>query len=1368
ATFGIVGYTVYRNGTAIGTATGTTYVDTTVAAATSYTYTVATLDNTGANSAQTASVAAKTLAIGTGLFASYFNNTNLTGTPVLTRVDPTVNFTWNGAVPGTGVPTTNFSTRWVGQFVAPTTETYTFSTTSDDGCRLWVNGQELINDWVGQSATTEQGSIALVAGQSYSIELDYFQAGGNDTISLSLATPTITTEIVPQSDLYPNLASPSNLAATVSGSKVNLSWTDNAAPTTTGFTVQRSTDGVNFSNIASTAAGVSTYVDTTIAAGTSYTYRIVASGGGLTSAPSATVTTNSLATTTNLSALNWVSATAGYGTVQKNTSILGNPIKLHGVTYATGIGTHAASTIVYNLGGTYTNFSSAVGIDDEEIGKGSGSVDFQVIGDGKVLFDSGVLTSASPTVNISVSVVGVQTLTLVANNGVAGSIDYDHADWAGATLSSLPAVPAAPSNLTAAAISTSTENLAWTETTAAVSSFIIQRGTDGVNFSTIASGVAGSATTYADTTAAANTKYYYQVLAVNSVGNSPASNIASATTLSANAISTNLSTLNWVSATTGYATVEKNLSVGGNPITLNGVTYPSGIGTHAVSNIVYNLAGGYTNFLSDIGIDGEEKANGGAVDFQVIGDGKVLYDSGVLTNLSATVSINVNVAGVQTMTLVATNGVAGSIDFDHADWAGARLLSSATQPPAAPSGLTANALSTTQVNLAWTNNAAPSSTFIIERATGTSTSFSQIGTTAAGVTTFSDTTGAAGTSYTYEVLAVSSAGIDSAPSATASATTLAAGAITTNLSALNWVSATTGYATVQKNLSVGGNPITLNGVTYASGIGTHAVSNIVYNLAGQYTNFLSDIGIDGEEKANGGAVDFQVIGDGKVLYDSGVLTNTSATVSINVDVTGVQSMTLVATNGVAGSIDFDHADWAGARLLSSSVQPPAAPANLVAVDSSATQINLTWTSTAATATGFIIQRSTNGGAFTQIATTAASVTTYFDTTAAAGTTYTYQVLATNGASNSSPSNTATATTLAASAVVTNLSSLPWVSATAGYGTVQLDSTISGNTLTLRGVTYASGIGTHAASTIVYNLNGAYTNFLSDVGVDDEENGKGIGSVDFQVIGDGKVLFDSGVVTNNSPIVSIDVDVTGVQTLTLVATNGVTNSIDYDHSDWAGARLAAAGNGGAVVTNELMEAARPISTISALQIVDTAAPAVPTPWANISIGNVGQLGGASESAGVFTVSGAGVGVAGSADALDYVYQSLTGNGTIVAHLETAQSGGDEAGLLIREGTGAGAKEVGLLLTARGARLVHRAETGGKAAASNKPAAADTWEKLVRKGNTFTAYVSIDGKHWKKVGATTVKMNAGVDVGLAAASGTTTALNSSLFSDVAVSG
>ena len=61
---------------------------------------------------------------------------------------------------------------------------------------------------------------------------------------------------------------------------------------------------------------------------------------------------------------------------------------------------------------------------------------------------------------------------------------------------------------------------------------------------------------------------------------------------------------------------------------------------------------------------------------------------------------------------------------------------------------------------------------------------------------------------------------------------------------LPWVSATTDWGTIQLDASIKGNPLSLRGATYAKGIGTHAVSNIVYNLAGQYTNFVTDIGVD--------------------------------------------------------------------------------------------------------------------------------------------------------------------------------------------------------------------------------------------------------------------------------------------------------------------------------------------------------------------------------------------------------------------------------------------------------------------------------------------------------------------------------------------
>ena len=149
---------------------------------------------------------------------------------------------------------------------------------------------------------------------------------------------------------------------------------------------------------------------------------------------------------------------------------------------------------------------------------------------------------------------------------------------------------------------------------------------------------------------------------------------------------TYLSDLNWTSMTNGFGPAERDQSVGpdgaddGGAIWLSGVTYAKGLGTHAASEIVYNLAGNYARFRADVGIDDDAGAQGSAV-FQVWLDGVKLFDSGVRTGNSATLPVNVDVAGKNTLRLVVTDGGNGE-DWDHGDWANARLT---TQPTVASS-----------------------------------------------------------------------------------------------------------------------------------------------------------------------------------------------------------------------------------------------------------------------------------------------------------------------------------------------------------------------------------------------------------------------------------------------------------------------------------------------------------------------------------------------------------------------------------------------------------------------------------------------------------------------------------------------------------
>ena len=73
--------------------------------------------------------------------------------------------------------------------MAPVTGTYTFTTTSDDGVRLYVNGQLLVDNWTDHAATQNSGTLSLVAGQKYDIRLEFYERGGLATARLSWAYP---------------------------------------------------------------------------------------------------------------------------------------------------------------------------------------------------------------------------------------------------------------------------------------------------------------------------------------------------------------------------------------------------------------------------------------------------------------------------------------------------------------------------------------------------------------------------------------------------------------------------------------------------------------------------------------------------------------------------------------------------------------------------------------------------------------------------------------------------------------------------------------------------------------------------------------------------------------------------------------------------------------------------------------------------------------------------------------------------------------------------------------------------------------------------------------------------------------------------
>jgi glucose/arabinose dehydrogenase len=140
---------------------------------------------------------------GTGLSAAYFDTATFGG-QIVTRTDSTVDFAWGQGSPASGIGVDTFSARWTGQVEAPFSGTYTFYTQSDDGVRLWVNGQLLVNNWTNHPLTENSGTIVLTAGQRYAIRLEFYDNAGSATARLSWSSASIPKAVVPRSRLYPS------------------------------------------------------------------------------------------------------------------------------------------------------------------------------------------------------------------------------------------------------------------------------------------------------------------------------------------------------------------------------------------------------------------------------------------------------------------------------------------------------------------------------------------------------------------------------------------------------------------------------------------------------------------------------------------------------------------------------------------------------------------------------------------------------------------------------------------------------------------------------------------------------------------------------------------------------------------------------------------------------------------------------------------------------------------------------------------------------------------------------------------------------------------------------------------------------------
>ena len=140
---------------------------------------------------------------GGGVKGEYFNNIDLSGQPVLVRIDPQINFYWNPGPVGPGVNEDNFSVRWTGELEAPFSEPFTFIIGCDDGARMYLNGELIIDDWGAGHDYLETRSqpIDLVADQYYSMVVEGFELGGEAEWRLFWESPSLPRDYVPQAAL---------------------------------------------------------------------------------------------------------------------------------------------------------------------------------------------------------------------------------------------------------------------------------------------------------------------------------------------------------------------------------------------------------------------------------------------------------------------------------------------------------------------------------------------------------------------------------------------------------------------------------------------------------------------------------------------------------------------------------------------------------------------------------------------------------------------------------------------------------------------------------------------------------------------------------------------------------------------------------------------------------------------------------------------------------------------------------------------------------------------------------------------------------------------------------------------------------------
>ncbi len=362
----------------------------------------------------------------------------------------------------------------------------------------------------------------------------------------------------------------------------------------------------------------------------------------------------------------------------------GKAITLDGKTYSKGLGVHAASKIKYFVGAQCSAFTALIGVDDFQGTKGS--VIFKVLGDGTELYNSGIMTGATPAKNIDVKLNGAKYIELVVDPN--GSNGNDWADWADAMFrcsDDSPALELAPVVNPAGPLEQGKTYTVTVGDLKANSEATFSLGTAELGKAT--ANAAGMATySYKVVADATEGESSINVAGTDSNGKAATGSVAVSIVGTPPAAPTQdvfASDLEFVGTpTNGWGPVERDLNNGedaegdGAPITIDATVYKKGLGVHADSSVRFYLGGQCTSFTAMVGIDDAKlpKAHRGNVVFTVVGDGETLATSPQLTVDDEALKLTADVTGKNYVDLnVAKINVGGTNGDEWADWADAKF-----------------------------------------------------------------------------------------------------------------------------------------------------------------------------------------------------------------------------------------------------------------------------------------------------------------------------------------------------------------------------------------------------------------------------------------------------------------------------------------------------------------------------------------------------------------------------------------------------------------------------------------------------------------------------------------------------------------------